>query len=137
MIQYEHHKELKSSGAAELIKTASDYLHGHALCNPEAELWREDDEVICAKESDGNIVGAMTFFDSPSTMEIFIAISYVIPTRRMEGIHTGMYAKLKEIVKDRGRKYTCAVVHVDNKGMHEHLLKQGRKKVAVVYQDEI
>lgn len=137
MIQYEHHNELAASDAVELIKTASNYLHAHAFCNAEAILWRENDEVICAKESDDNVVGAMTFFDSPSTMEIFIVISYVIPARRMEGIHTGMYAKLKEIVRERGRKYTCSVVHVDNKGMHEHLLSQGRKKVAVVYQEEV
>lgn len=137
MIQYEHHNELQSSGGMPVIIMAADYFHKHNLCNDEAALWREDDEVICAKAKDGTVIGVMTFIDNEPEAEFYIVVSYVIPAHRMEGIHAQMYAKLKEIARERGRKYIRSAVHVNNKGMHDHLLRQGRKKIAIMYQDEI
>jgi len=132
-----HHKKLTRSGAMPLvcISQAEIMRAGHGDHNLNIDY---DDEILCAYEKQtGEIIGFITFMDNDCRYSIFVRLGFVSEPYRRQGVHTALYNKLKEIAAERDVKLIETGIHIDNIKMQKHVEKQGRRKFAILYVDDI
>ena len=93
-------------------------------------------EALYAEREDGEIVGVLVF-DRHARRQLEIALAYVEPTSRKQGVFAELFAALKEKAKyDRVARIVCAV-HAEDPAMQAVMARLGGQVAALTYETVI
>ncbi len=93
-----------------------------------------DQEAVGAFDDDGAAIGVLTWMDQGWQNAIAIALGYVVPERRRQGVHTAMWNALIVKARERGRPVILSGGLISNVECRAMMRTQGRAEYGFLTQ---
>ena len=132
-IRIEHFDRVMNTPALPLAVRGWHELLCAGLTDLGAQCVAWDHKAIVAFSGD-TPVGVLTWFDQDWTGRLHVALAYVLPDHRRQGIHTTMWESLKDKAVEMKRTAIVSSTHIQNAASRASMLKQGRTEHGVYTQ---
>ncbi len=133
----EHLEQLSGSDAFLFIAKGWIEMVEAGHTDGSSPSWSWDNQVVVARAPGGGIVGAIAWSYVKWSRQVFIHSGYVLPEFRRQGVYASLYANLKWKAKDLGALTIEGGVSPKNPAIIAAAVKQGRKPVAISYQEKL
>jgi hypothetical protein len=128
-MRIEHYDGINRTPALRLALTAQLELLTLGLCDPTLNVFWDQKAIVAFDETP---IGLITWQHQAWLKQIDVALGYVVPHRRREGVYTHMWAALVEKAQELKVLQICSTTHMSNKPMRITAIKQDRCELGVV-----
>jgi GNAT superfamily N-acetyltransferase len=135
VLTIKHFKGVEQTIVPDLFHEAYAELRHENWVSPSINIHWED-EALVAYYADFP-VGMITFVEQKFDKSIFIKMAYVRHNYRTQGVYRELYAKLREMAKERKVMLIIGVTDINNKPAQKAMEGVGRKAQYITYIDKL